>query len=197
MKEQIRKGVFETNSSSTHAICIDASDLDFDDVKDFINLPNELDFQLKGEFGWGHDEYHDTQSKANYLAMALTSLPIEELAEAIKFIIVTLHDYGVEAHLPEYKICNYTWKNSAHVDGGKLEVQVYALFDDEVYGNYAYIDHVGETEEFVRFVCSDKDALMSYLFSDKSFIVTGNDNDDDEYAYIDVDYPHDEFFKGN
>jgi hypothetical protein len=41
--KQIRKGVFETNSSSTHSICI-AKD-------DGLTIPKSLHFDF-GEFGW-------------------------------------------------------------------------------------------------------------------------------------------------
>ena len=53
-----------------------------------------------------------------------------------------------------------------------------------------------ELEEFVDAVCSDEDMLMNYLFSDNSYVATGNDNDDNE-PVINVDYPHKEFYKYN
>lgn len=40
-----------------------------------------------------------------------------------------------------------------------------------------YIDHVGETQDFVDAVLSDPEKLFRYLFGN-SFIITGNDNDD-------------------
>ena len=46
MKRQIRQGVFETNSSSTHAICISK---DHDTSK--LKLPDSVSFD-HGEFGW-------------------------------------------------------------------------------------------------------------------------------------------------
>lgn len=42
---------------------------------------------------------------------------------------------------------------------------------------YNYIDHVGETQDFVDAVLSDSEKLFRYLFGN-SFIITGNDNDD-------------------
>ena len=46
MKRQIRRGCFETNSSSTHAICITKADVNKED------LPSHVTF-THGEFGWG------------------------------------------------------------------------------------------------------------------------------------------------
>jgi hypothetical protein len=50
--------------------------------------------------------------------------------------------------------------------------------------------------DFLNAVCEDENKLMSYLFSDLSFIITGNDNDDEDVD-INVDYAHDEYYKGN
>lgn len=56
MKVQVRQSVFETNSSSTHAICI----------ADSVNLEKALDIYKNGdgiycfwlgEYGWSQDEY--------------------------------------------------------------------------------------------------------------------------------------------
>ena len=52
------------------------------------------------------------------------------------------------------------------------------------------------TREFVEAVCSDEDRLLRYLFSDKSFIMTGNDNDGTT-PHINVDYEHEEYEKWN
>lgn len=73
MKRQIRKSVFETNSSSTHAICITKK-------KDNYKIPKHIDFEF-GEFGWECDEYHDTRNKASYLITAIFSFNKSEVDE--------------------------------------------------------------------------------------------------------------------
>ena len=55
MKRQIRRCCFETNSSSTHAICITKADVNKED------LPSNVTF-THGEFGWENDEYSDLWS---------------------------------------------------------------------------------------------------------------------------------------
>lgn len=65
MKRKIRKNVFETNSSSTHAVCISKKS---DIPKDFQKYVN---FETDG-FGWEFDVYKDTNTKANYLYTAMT-----------------------------------------------------------------------------------------------------------------------------
>ena len=64
MKRKIRRGTFETNSSSTHAICITKSDMKNCD------LPKHVTF-THGEFGWEDDEYSGVWKKASYLYQAI------------------------------------------------------------------------------------------------------------------------------
>lgn len=66
MKKVIRRGIFETNSSSMHSCVIteNPSQLPFDrylDNEGFLNI--EL-----GEFGWGYDEFTSFPDKLSYLA---------------------------------------------------------------------------------------------------------------------------------
>ena len=62
--------------------------------------------------------------------------------------------------------------------------------------NDCYVDHGNEAKEFVDAVCTDENKLLHYLFSKKSYVETGNDNDDYDVS-INVDYPHEEYYKSN
>ena len=57
----IRKCVFETNSSSTHSICLTTTD---DTLPS--KFPSELRFTI-GEFGWEHAILDNAYDKASYL----------------------------------------------------------------------------------------------------------------------------------
>ena len=61
---QIRQGVFETNSSSTHAISIC-------EFHSNIELPEVVLFETNQDFGWEFEDYTDVYSKANYLWLAI------------------------------------------------------------------------------------------------------------------------------
>ncbi len=63
---QIRNSVFETNSSSTHSICISK--------KPVKNLPYRVCFTVD-EYGWEEDDVYDT---ASYLWTAILDCPDEE-----------------------------------------------------------------------------------------------------------------------
>jgi hypothetical protein len=84
MKKQIRKGVFETNSSSTHSICI-AKDVELD-------IPKTLQFKF-GEFGWEEDTLSSTFEKASYL---FTGLMGNNRNSDFDNIVETLKEKGIE-----------------------------------------------------------------------------------------------------
>lgn len=154
MKKQVRKNIFETNSSSTHSIVIGNNG---EDVHD--GLPHVLEFH-GDEFGWEHRLHTDTQSKANYLFTSLvyTNDPFTYI-EKIREI---LSKWDVEAEFDEIekKECSngesyYVFKNG-----------------------YCYVDHGDGNNELVKALCENEDLLMNYLFSNGSYVETSNDNDD-------------------
>lgn len=153
MKRQIRRGTFETNSSSTHAICITKSEYRH-------NSFSHIDFEI-GEFGWENDEYDSLYNKASYLITAILSFDKDEADENLQKLKDILDSNNIGYTLPELKV------NSWEYEGKK----------GYYYDINGYIDHSGETKEFVEAVLSDSDRLFRFLFGD-SFIITGNDNDD-------------------
>lgn len=174
MKVQIRKGVFETNSSSTHAIAIRNNSVG-------SNYPEVVSFEL-GEFGWEHDCYIDTYTKASYLWTAIVSLAKGgenikgyinySVDDFVKYITETLSQYNIIAKFPH----NYKTLKSLNYGG---EEHMYNVFHDKDGNKPEYwIDHC-ELSEFLNALMSNQDLLMSYLFDDNSILVTGNDNADD------------------
>lgn len=171
--KQIRKGVFETNSSSTHSICI-AKDAE-------LTIPKSLHFDF-GEFGWEYDTLQSLGEKASYL---YTGLIANSRKEDSNKIIQILKDKGIDvtAEEPIYENRSYTGSDGKLVEYTAGE-------------NIGYVDHSNEMTDFLNAVCEDEGKLMRYLFSDLSFIITGNDNDDEDVD-INVAYAHDEYYKGN
>jgi hypothetical protein len=155
-KIQIRNGLFETNSSSTHCIVI---------AKDEVwNYP-EVKFTL-GQFDWEHKIYTDTHTKAQYLYTAIMQLEDKESLEALK------------------KRLDYE--------------QVKYSFEEPKEGEFYYIDHGDNLKYWVPFVCHDLILLLNYLFSEESFVETGNDGmDDDEFTKKRPERVLLEYFKTN
>lgn len=173
MKKQIRQGAFETNSSSCHAIAI-AKD-------DYFDIPEEISFNF-GEYGWECDTYRSRKDRANYLYTCLGYMGESDVKKYVKFIIKTLKSHGVKIrHMEDFKFGPCYWDDKT---------------DFFIQPGNGYVDHGDEAREFVEAVCSDEDRLLRYLFSDKSFIMTGNDNDGTT-PHINVDYDHEEYDKWN
>ena len=102
MKKQIRKCVYETNSSSTHAICITK-----ENVENNV-IPKHIDFCI-GEYGWEFEEYRDTYNKASYLITAILSFDKEYADEKLEQLKSILDSYGITYTLPELKIQSSKW----------------------------------------------------------------------------------------
>jgi hypothetical protein len=154
--KQIRRGIFETNSSSIHSITI--ANNESDDFKNY--LPEKLVFDV-GEFGWEFDRYNDTNTKANYLYTGLFYHKKKE--EYLNKIKETLEKWGVEVVYPEVNVAPGTYGPITLING---------------YQKFFYIDHSCLLDDFIDQVCNDEELLMNYLFSPESFIATGNDNND-------------------
>lgn len=170
MKKQIRRSCFETNSSSTHAICITKRKIDKD------NLPSEVEFK-HDEFGWEFRVHEDILTKASYLYQAICDLYTYENDKRknkyINWIYEVLGKYGIE--------CNFDTKDK-----------------DEDGFSVGYIDHVFETRDFVNAVMNNENRLLRYLFGE-SKIITGNDNSEtfDEYMESHDFSDCDVYYKGN
>ena len=177
--KQIRIGVFETNSSSVHAICIATNPEKLDTPKRMA-----MDF---GEFGWGWDRLYLPQEKLSYALTALFGAycgDYDFVADKVKELKDWLNEDGVE----------YTsWSLSDAVFGKTL------YWDDNYWHHEGYLDHGGDAKEFVDYVFNCKDNMWNFLFTEDSFVLTGNDNSesDGHYDALNVDYPHEEFWKGN
>lgn len=58
--KQIRRSVFETNSSSTHSITISG-------LKDIYEFPKTALTVRFGEYGWGYEKYYSVEDKLSYV----------------------------------------------------------------------------------------------------------------------------------
>lgn len=81
--KQLRRGVFETNSSSTHSICISKEKP--------THIPSEIWFRF-GEYGW---ERGVADSEADYLYTAMHEMGMEDEIERLGNI---LEKHGITCH---------------------------------------------------------------------------------------------------
>ena len=154
---KIRNSVFETNSSSVHAICVRSKPVD----------ARGLTVRLRiGEFGWEHEWYQDIDSRASYIYTAACYIYDKDFYKKFKEL---LEPYGI-------KVECYGSDRARFSNWGS----------DEYYLDNGYIDHGGELQEFVDRCLNDADTLIRFIFGEESFVMTTNDNcdyDDEEYNF--------------
>lgn len=188
MKKQIRYGVFETNSSSTHSISIGNFE---DKLLNFIQKPdyeyNEDTGEFEdttvydgnihvtfGEFGWQEDTYNDVYTKLIY---ALTMVIETEGGHYNRGKIKSIEDYyesegfkAIEKLVRKHCHCGIVIEDSNIV------------FHETESGGYishnGYIDHQSceEYKSLKDFVDHYKISLEDFIFNTDITLVTDNDN---------------------
>jgi hypothetical protein len=82
MKKNIRKAVFETNSSSTHSVHIDNETI----LLDTSLVPNEEGelYFYGNDYGWEVESYNDAHSKIDYVSLLINPEQEKMLVDVIK-----------------------------------------------------------------------------------------------------------------
>ena len=172
MKKIIRQNVFETNSSSCHAICICTDKKLLEEIKH----PKYLYFGI-GKHGWEFETLSTPEEKANYLYTGILSCYKDKSKEKIEKLENMLSSFGCTAEFATPKWWEY-------------EGEVYLDSD------CGYVDHSDELKEFIDEILDNPTLLYNYLFSDNSYVLKGNDNSEDT-PEIYEHYNHYEYYKGN
>ena len=174
MKLNIRQGVFETNSSSTHNISINI-------LNKFPPLPKILRF-VPGYFGTESGMYNSASEKASYLYTNIVDCnSCKELFPKIKKI---LESYGIKAVFEPTVV-----KEFLDVDEcGKLET--YITTDYYYEGRYGAVDGYYQNYDFICEICNDEIKLMSFLFNKESIIQTANELEKITKIKGDYNYGH-------
>lgn len=132
MKKLIRKGVFETNSSSSHSISIATEDKEF--VLDTLYPDQNGIITVEGDdYGWEWFKHNDAETKASYAAQSfanddnqlelLKEVIIEQTgAEDVKFVglqdgYVDHDSYGV-APKSKHELRNFIFNKNSWLFGG-------------------------------------------------------------------------------
>lgn len=148
MKKLIRKGVFETNSSSCHSISI----AEGNELLDTLYPNKDGIVEIEGaEFGWEYEKYKDAGSKASYAmiyAIDWSRDKSEEFQQILKDVIK---------------------KQSGAVD------VVFKRKDNDFYP-YGYIDHQSVEDEDLHYMFEEPELLRRFIFDKNSVLITDNDN---------------------
>lgn len=152
--KKIRKGLFETNSSSSHSISISEDTSDY--LMDTTMVPdNKGRIVLDGgEFGWGYDEYKDALTKANYLSVYCKYFEDDEIeGKSLVYIL------------------NWVIEDQT----GAVDVVSNAELDYESL-TFSYIDHQSYEDKQLHFLFEDKEKLRQFIFNKESKLIIYNDN---------------------
>lgn len=181
----VRKQLFETNSSSTHALCIIKED-------NTLDKSGDLHLSYEGEYGWQFDMINDKTNKFTYLAIIANNIDndndnktqyLRELLEKLQEIGFTFDSILEEMYFDK----NY---NSERKMDSILEYLRPRLNNKNIPGSYSYyyIDH-GDQAEYIFFeILKDIGKLKRYMLSPLSFIALGNDQSTDQDVF---DKPND------
>jgi len=163
MKKVIRKGIFETNSSSIHAIVIPKKEVEIPQEKIDVYISYPM------YFGWEKDTYISFRDKIGYLliiayywAIANDKNPVKEIYSIIEKL---RNEFNVYVEI-SYKI--------------KIDISDWE-------SGLGSIDHVSESFIFYEAIMNNNNLLSRYLFG--GTIYTNNDNDDYFDKWLDkIDY---------
>lgn len=169
---KIRRGMFETNSSSVHAIVIvkhkqELNSYYYDEYCDY----KDKDYSYRGKslvikpgyFGWGNKRLVTPEDKASYLMTTAILL----------------------GRFEEFKEKFSTWfkeKNIKFSFKDTPEELKREQLNDLCFENNIYIDHFNEdyaNADLLNYVLESSNNLVSYLFDRNSYVWTGNDNSED------------------
>ena len=165
----IRKSVFETNSSSTHSICISK--------KMPKNFPKEITFKA-GKYGWEIDEVFDT---ASYLYTALAN-ESTQLETDLAHIASVLEKHGIEYYFKPVQMQFDPYSK-------KLEVSDVWIDHSNQLSDFLR-DIMSDDDRLLRFLCAPDSKILTG---------NDNVDDTDGTIFRDVpkEDTHEIYFKGN
>lgn len=156
--QKVRKGVFETNSSSTHSLSISDADYNYTTSEDSVVI--DLAWY---KFGWEQEKYFDFESKFAYVLLYLRDWVDEEFKK--------LHFPAVTSMVKEFL--------------GVTELTIHNYFNN-ITGDWldGYIDHQSVECRDLDYLFQDESGtidltyktLKKLLFNGDSYVETDNDN---------------------
>lgn len=157
----IRNNLFETNSSSVHAICRSKNN-DWE-------IPNTLHFDF-GEYGWENRVLATTYELASYLYTALCSIyEDKELSDYKNYIYDTLGRHRCECTFAEPSTVEWGYFNSGYVDHS-VEKDRW----DELY--------MGDEGQYTFFIDAVNQKFAVSSLSEEQYDLM--DNVDDMFRYV-------------
>ena len=163
MKKKTRQSVFETNSSSIHSLSVRNADSS-DAIRKYMQ-ENGKTLNIKGDsFGWEFETYDTPDKKLSYIYTLACSYGWDEYLTMREFMREALQNVGFEPIFEGMRERKYS------ADGDSFVEPIQRNSWD------VCIDHAECLKNFAEKIFSDKNLLLSFIFNEGSFILTGNDN---------------------
>lgn len=154
--KQIRRGVFETNSSSSHSISISGND-----SWEYPKYTLNVEF---GEYGWEENDFYGVENKLSYV---------------LTMVQYHLGDLSWEERTPEVVLNSNYVKWLREIVKGFCDQEIEIQLMDEMYYPMGYIDHQS-TDVLDEFWAEDeltfKSNMREFIFNNKYSFSTDNDN---------------------
>ncbi len=171
---QVRRNIFETNSSSMHALCIDMSEFWYNEHESYFQ-------------SWRKHAKPIHITGGDYGRCPIA--PLIELEDKTNYLWTAVVD--------EYYQLNYHNNEIVCIDKQKIEwwkdkileeLPIGSTFEKITYKNFPWIDHCSELHNFIK-RCEENPRYIHTLLSDNSFIEISGD----EYPnFISAFLPHNE-----
>ena len=194
MKIQIRKGTFETNSSSTHTIAISREKCDKENVigvKDY-DIYDIWSADSHFSFGRSNSIENSVGRRIAYLVICwLAQKKICDRQERVDFYNKITSIVTKYVDVPDYqptmirdvkkKLKNmfqkiehdrYSWMSDGHEPAYPRINNNNDLFKNDIYFG---VDHDDKGKDFVEYVTADDDALERWIIHPDSFVASGGD----------------------
>lgn len=165
--KQIRQGVFETNSSSTHSITIakDGEGL----MQSWIPDDNGNITVVNDDFGWEEADYTDPSIKASYLSIYVRDWIRTKDHNKNGSKIVDIETRNKFKQILIDVIQTQTGAKNVELAWGEEGMGGY-------YGFNGYIDHQSVENRDYDYLFEDPELIRQFIFNSNSVLHTGNDN---------------------
>ena len=168
---------WETNSSSVHKIIIG---------EEAYKKPELVKFGV-GEYGWGFDVLRTIDDRLSYIItlLVVNSRDGDEFKKWYDKLKDFLKSHDIE--IDESAIYPHIYDEDGNIRKGKENIKEWDSSGRNIFGLECYVDHEScdNVVEVYRML-DNTDELFNFLFSGKSMVLIGNDNNDTVFEY-DID----------
>jgi hypothetical protein len=176
MKRQIRRSVFETNSSSTHSVSVSRKNNQRYSSNVLNVFIDEYDNKIHvrfGEFGWEIANYNFPYDKLQYIVTMLVETEgnniasIDELFESDGFKLIN-------DAIADYCHCDGIWiDEDMKLDSYEWNGKVHSYISHEGYIDHQSCEDYNSVQDFLDDYGLD---IIQFIFDDGVIVHTDNDN---------------------